>query len=76
MGKAAENVGESVEEDGRNIQLSTEVAEILQTQAPILVLGSVLLGIPDDLDGHTTHTLKGGYLVGHTKNKGKRAQGH
>ena len=64
---------ELVEEDGKK---STKVAKILQTRAPILFLGSVLLGILDDLDGHTTHTLKGVHLVGHTKNKGKRAQGH
>ena len=49
----------------KNIQLCTKVAKILQTRAPILVLGSVLLGIPDDHEGHITHTLKGVHLVGH-----------
>ena len=76
MGENGENVGKLVEEDGKNIQLSTKAAKFLQTRAPILVLGSVLLRIPDDLNGHIMHTRKGVHLVGHTKNKGKRAQGH
>ena len=41
MGKTGENVGKLVPEDCKTIQLPTNVAKFLQTQAPILVLGSV-----------------------------------
>ena len=42
MGKSGGNRGKLVEEDGKNIQLSTKVAKILQTWAPMFVLGSFL----------------------------------
>ena len=61
------NGGNLVEEDGKNIQLSTKVAKILQTQTPILVLDS-------GLDGDITHTVKRVHLVNHRQTKGKRAQ--
>ena len=65
MGKPGGNGGKLVEADGKNIQLSTKVVEILQTQAPILALGSVLhrVVLSSGWDGATLPRLPAGCVT-------------